>query len=106
LEDFESKEVNHSGTKPHDGSISLVLKRLDGVPHRIHLPSLSDLFKSLGGESRKTEDKNPPVDLAQLLAAVAWSVFADGKIRQFCLLYWIGSPKMMELIMLRIGSLS
>lgn len=79
LDDFELKEDNHSASKPHDGSISLVLKRPDGVPRRIHLPSYSDLFKSLGGESRKTEEKNPPVDLAQLLCAVAWSVFADEK---------------------------
>ena len=58
LEDFESKEDYYGGSKPHDGSIGLVLKRPDGVPCRIHLPSYYYVFKSLGGESRKTEDKN------------------------------------------------
>ncbi len=78
------KEDHQGGSKLHDGSIGLVSKRPDGVSCRIHLPSYSDIFKSLGGESRKTEDKNPPFVLVWLLAAVDWIDFADEKIRQFC----------------------
>jgi len=63
----------------HDGSVAVLFNRPDGTKHGVNLPPSCDIFKDLGGATRKTEDKNPPLLLLEFLVVAAWTVFKDGK---------------------------
>ena len=54
-DDFDIRE------EQHDASLAILLKRPDGTNRGVNLPPSSDIFKDIGGATRKTEEKNPPL---------------------------------------------
>jgi len=56
-----------------------LLKRPDGTNQVINLPPSSGIFKDIGGAARKTEEKNPPLQLLEFLLVAAWDLFLEDK---------------------------
>jgi len=72
-DDFDIRE------EQHDGSLAVLLKRPDGTNRGVNLPPSSDIFKDIGGATRKTEEKNPPIQLLEVLVVAGWNVLLDDK---------------------------
>jgi hypothetical protein len=62
-----------------DTSLSVMLKRPDGRPREFNIPTHDEFFKDLGGASRKTEEKNTPLLLLELVVTAAWFALLDEK---------------------------
>jgi hypothetical protein len=45
----------------------------------INLPSTTSIFKDLGGATRKTAEKNPPLQLLDFIVVTAWTTFNNDK---------------------------
>jgi hypothetical protein len=90
----------------HDGSLAVLLKRPDGTNPGVNLPPSSDIFKDIGGATRKTEEKNPPLQLLEVLVVAGWNVFLDDKQSLLFPFDWIGHQETVTLTMCKTGCLS